>query len=69
MIHNVNNLKDNVVQLIPLKEKHIDLLWPIAQQIDVHKYGSNDISTLKKLTNYIHTAIEDKKVFLLLYLI
>ncbi|WP_349663612.1 GNAT family N-acetyltransferase [Cellulophaga lytica] len=60
MIHNVNNLKDNVVQLIPLKEKHIDLLWPIAQQIDVHKYGSNDISTLKKLTNYIHTAIEDK---------
>ncbi|WKB80832.1 GNAT family protein [Cellulophaga lytica] len=60
MIHTINNLEDNTVQLLPLEQKHINLLWPTAQQVDLYKYGSNDVSTLEKLTNYIKTAIQDK---------
>lgn len=58
MMHTINNLEDNTVKLIPLQQKHINLLWPTAQQVDLYKYGSNDISTIEKLTNYITTAIE-----------
>lgn len=50
-------LNDEVAKLIPLTESHIDALWPIAQQLDIHEYGPSDISTYDRLKDYLDAAI------------
>src|SRR5690606_25704341 len=52
-------LENKIVALVPLKSSHWEQLWPIAQAIDLYKYGSNDISTLPKLKDYIQTALQE----------
>ena len=53
-------LENNRVQLVPLKEHHIDNLWPIAKLVDIYEYGPNDISTKEKLSQYISSALKSK---------
>ncbi|WP_276166550.1 GNAT family N-acetyltransferase [Zobellia alginiliquefaciens] len=52
-------LEKNLVKLVPLKETHVEPLWPIAQQVDLYQYGSNDISTKNKLKAYLMTALNE----------
>lgn len=55
-------LKNNRVKLAPLEASHLEILWPIAQQMDLNRYGANDISTIEKLKNYIQTALQEASV-------
>ena len=55
-------LENHRVKLAPLKASHLETLWPIAQQMDLHRYGANDISTIEKLKNYIQIALEEASV-------
>jgi len=50
-------LENSRVKLMPLKAEHWKQLWPIAQQVDLYAYGSSDVSTIKKLKEYIQTAL------------
>jgi len=52
-------LENERVKLTALKTSDWEVLWPIAQQIDLHAYGSNDISSTDKLKAYIHTALDE----------
>ncbi|CAM3364531.1 GNAT family N-acetyltransferase [Zobellia roscoffensis] len=54
-------LEKNMVKLIPLEKKHTQALWPVAQQVDLYQYGSNDVSTQEKLEAYIVTALDETK--------
>jgi len=54
-------LENELVKLVPLKKEHNKELWPIAQQVDLYKYGSNDVSTIQKLENYTETALTEEK--------
>ena len=54
-------LENELVKLVPLKKEHTKELWPIAQQVDLYQYGSNDVSTIDKLENYIETALTEAK--------
>ena len=40
-------LENETVRLSPLSALHWELLWPVAQQIDLYQFGSNDVSTVK----------------------
>ncbi len=55
-------LENHRVKLAPLEASHLETLWPIAQQMDLHRYGANDISTIEKLKNYIQIALEEASV-------
>ena len=55
-------LENHRVKLAPLEASHFETLWPIAQQMDLHRYGANDISTIEKLKNYIQIALEEASV-------
>lgn len=52
-------LENHRVKLVPLEPSHFEALWPIAEQMDLNRYGSNDISTIEKLKNYINIALQD----------
>jgi hypothetical protein len=41
------SLENQRIKLAPLKESDSDILWPIAKDIDIFKYGPSDISSLK----------------------
>lgn len=51
-------LEDDIVQLIPLDKFHLNALWEVAKQLDIHMYGPSDISTKEKLNNYIDKALQ-----------
>jgi len=55
-------LENHRVKLAPLEASHLETLWPIAQQMDLHLYGANDISTIEKLKNYIQIALKEASV-------
>lgn len=55
-------LENDSVQLLPLQTEHWQNLWPIAQQVDLHRYGSNDVSTPEKLRTYIQTVLDEAVV-------
>ena len=55
-------LENHRVKLAPLEASHLETLWPIAQQMDLHRYGANDISTIEKLKNYIQIALEEASI-------
>ncbi|MFD0797416.1 GNAT family N-acetyltransferase [Maribacter chungangensis] len=52
-------LENSRVKLVPLEMKHWQVLWPIATQIDLHAYGTNDVSTVEKLKDYLHVALKE----------
>ena len=52
-------LENETVRLSPLSASHWELLWPVAQQIDLYQFGSNDVSTVHKLKDYIGTALKN----------
>ena len=62
MINTTRVLEDNIVKLIPLEHSHTDLLWPVAQQVDLYKFGSSDVSTLINLKEYISNALKADNV-------
>lgn len=53
-------LENHRVKLTPLQAFHVDTLWPIAKQMDLFKYGPNDISTREKLQTYVEKALEEQ---------
>ena len=55
-------LENNIVQLIPLEEKHTDVLMDIAFEKDLIQYSPSDITSTEKLQKYINQAIQDKKI-------
>ncbi|MDO6518033.1 GNAT family N-acetyltransferase [Zobellia uliginosa] len=55
------SLENGLVQLLPLSKNHVDILWPIAQEMDLLQYGPNDISTFEKLEAYIDTALNEAR--------
>ncbi len=55
-------LENERVKLTGLKFSDWEILWPIARQIDLHAFGSNDISTIEKLKAYIKTALEEAAI-------
>ena len=52
-------LENDLVRLIPMKLSHEQGLWPIAQQMDLHRFGPSDVSNREKLRVYIKTALQD----------
>ncbi|WP_289039514.1 GNAT family protein [uncultured Zobellia sp.] len=52
-------LENQLLRLTPLKQTHHEILWPVAQQVDLYQYGSNDVSTEEKLKAYIKTALNE----------
>ncbi|MUH34550.1 N-acetyltransferase [Zobellia amurskyensis] len=52
-------LENELVKLVPLNQAHHKVLWPVAQQVDLYKYGSNDVSSEEKLSAYIETALNE----------
>ncbi|NHF59245.1 GNAT family N-acetyltransferase [Flavobacteriaceae bacterium TP-CH-4] len=54
-------LEDNRVLLRPLEASDWKGLWPIAQQIDLYRFGSNDVSTQDKLKAYISEALTEAR--------
>ena len=52
-------LANDRVALLPLQKGHWEALWPVAQQVDVHRYGPSDISSPEKLRAYIDTALQE----------
>ncbi len=61
MIDFFTTLEDTVAKLIPLEASHFDLLWPIAQQLDLHEFGPSNISTPEKLKEYIQEALSQRE--------
>jgi RimJ/RimL family protein N-acetyltransferase len=55
-------LENNIVKLIPLEEKHTDVLKDIAFEKDLISYSPSDISSTEKLQKYINQAIHDKEI-------
>ncbi len=52
-------LENDVVKLMPLKKEHNKVLWGVAQQVDLYRYGSTDVSTINKLNTYINSALDE----------
>ncbi|SRR6056297_1135728 len=57
-----NILENSKVKLLPLQTEHWTLLWPIAQQVDLYRYGTSDVSSTEKLKNYIKVALDEAAV-------
>lgn len=58
----MNTILENArVKLAPLKAEHCEVLWPIAKQMDLHAYGTNDVSSVEKLKNYMQVALNEKE--------
>lgn len=55
----IPTLENRIVSLLPLQASHWEELWPVAQGLDLYKYGSTDISTPQKLKDYIQTALQE----------
>lgn len=55
-------LENNIVQLIPLEEKHTNVLMDIALEKGLIHYSPSDISSTEKLQKYINQAIHDKNI-------
>lgn len=56
------SLENQRIKLAPLKESDSDILWPIAKDIDIFKYGPSDISSLEKLKAYIQVALSEASI-------
>lgn len=52
-------LENNLVLLKPLESSHDQILWPIAQQVDLYRFGSTDVSSQEKLRDYIKNALQE----------
>ncbi|SDL87304.1 GNAT family N-acetyltransferase [Kriegella aquimaris] len=52
-------LENDLVLLRPLESIHGQALWPIAQQVDLYRFGSTDVSSLEKLKIYIQNALQE----------
>jgi len=55
-------LENNIVQLIPLEEKHTNVLASIAFEKDLILYSPSDISSTEKLQKYINQVMHDKEI-------
>ncbi len=54
-------LENGLVQLTSLKQAHSLELWPVAQQVDLYRYGSTDVSTKDKLSTYVKNALDEAR--------
>ena len=54
-------LEDNRLLLQPLQATDWVGLWPIAQQVGLYRFGSNDVSTQDKLKSYISDALTEAR--------
>lgn len=55
------SLQNSRAKLLGLEQHHYRDLLPLSKQVDLYKYGSSDISTPKKLRNYLNEAISLKE--------
>lgn len=51
------SLQNSRAKLLSLEQHHYRDLLPLSRQVDLYKYGPSDISTPKKLRNYLDEAI------------
>lgn len=52
-------LENDLLLLKPLESSHDKVLWPIAQKVDLHRFGSTDVSSPEKLSDYIKKALQE----------
>lgn len=58
----IKTLEDDRAKLLILEKYHFRDLLPLSREVDLNEYGGSDISSDKKLRDYIQDAIDREKL-------